>query len=352
MKMKRKRIRQMNGCMKWKKIIYKFSILFLLILASCTNKEQDESQTDNNVTVTPTLTNSVSIDEINSNKTEEAIDIENNSIEIGFLYAFDYWNLYDYSNAAYPTQGEYEEAITNGIEDIATFLGKEDWLKQYDTKYKTLFVKLDINSSIKGGHMTIPVQYTADSLVCELGLNPVSFTDEVMSDVIFHELTHMITYNPNLKRYSISLALNDGLCEYVHYSIWNSKDGSFCGIDFQSYIIRSIEKMLNASEENQSVSDRVIADIGLDSATYLYPAFSDEWNCSYKYNSSFARYIIDSYGLDYFLLLHDPYEDSDLMAEHQAELYKLKDEWLDFLKEYPCTMTYEEMEEYFKTYNE
>ena len=271
---------------------------------------------------------------------------EESSMKVGFLYAYDYWNLYDYTDSRYPAKEDYEKAVTSYLSNIANFLGKENWLSQYDSTYKTLYIKLVVHSSTPGGAISWPTQYTSDSLVCELRINPDYFTGDKPHNPICHELTHLITYNPKLQLPSLSLSLNDGLCEYVSHSIGEINDCFTFDIDSHTYAL-SFDELIKNSQEEQIILDDVINNIGIQEyPSYHYTSFSKEWKYSYTYNYSFVSYLADTYGIDYFLSLQDPCEDVKQMEEHQAKLQELKKEWLDFLDQYTCTMTYPEMMDY------
>lgn len=275
---------------------------------------------------------------------------EPSSMKVDFLYTFDYWNLYDWSQSYYPTKDDYEEAVTNYLNLIASYLGKEDWINQYDPKYKTLYINLEVNSSIQGAQIIWPTQYTSDSLVCKLRLSSNNMTGEITHNPICHELTHLITYQPNLQAASLSYSLNDGLCEYISNSVGEPNDCFLFDIDSHTYLLLYFQELLKEGYEEQVVLDDVIDSIGnLEYSAYHYSAFSKEWMYSYIYNYSFVSYLIDTYGLEYFLSLHDPYKDSSLMEEHQDKLQELKEEWLVFLDHNVCTMSFSEMMEFLDT---
>jgi hypothetical protein len=319
--------------------------IILIPIAGCTNKVHIDNKSQIKETVTETTTDSDKNDS-NYSQVNESTNVDDTSIKIDFLYSFDYWNTYDYTKGLYPTKEDYEEAVLDYINRISTYLGKEKWLDQYDSNYKTLYVNLTISSNVRSGQLLAPVQYSVDSLVCELKINSRYFNSEAKHNPICHELTHLITYNPDLQSYSLSKGLNEGLCEYVSNAIGDKKDGINNGIDYHTYTLRYIENALETSEKDDSVLDDILANIGVESNSYLYPVFSEEWLFSFFYNVSFVKYIADTHGITYFILLHDPIEDSSVKAEHQTKLLELKSEWLDFINKYDCTMTVEEIKEY------
>lgn len=262
----------------------------------------------------------------------------NLSMSIEFLYQYDYWTLYDNSNAVFKTKEEYEKELRSYITDIEKLLHKETWLDNYDTQYNTLYIKLKIlDQSI--GTITPPAVYTTDSLIAYLIVGEDLFLNKF--NPIIHELTHLISYNPKLDRLGLSISLNDGLAEYVNKQIGGEDSYFIKNIPIHDYLTQYLP-VVYQFDINQDEAKEFINELATDELTYRYEAFSKDWMYFFMCNVSFVEYVIEEHGIDFFMNLHD-YHEEDNIKKQQEQLNDLKIEWIEYLNNYPYQMTYDEI---------
>jgi len=172
-------------------------------------------------------------------------------IKIKFFYDDKYWEKYDLTNAVYKTQDEYETAVCNYIDEIATLLNKQDWYEQNKGK-DTLYIDLVIAGKERYGATkqyledyddTMPISsyterladYTPKANVYTMNFNSAMFDHNIVP--IVHQLTNLITYNKVDKRSSFSSYLNIGFGEYVQNYLGMGNSSCNHGLDIHNYVI-------------------------------------------------------------------------------------------------------------------
>lgn len=321
---------------------YLMILVCLFLFTACSQSMKD-------VDVNQDVTQDVYLD-INLNKSQELKDELSTEVadptpepeltrSIEFLYQYDYWTLYDNSNAVFKTKDEYEKALRSYIVDIGELLHKETWFENYDARYKTLYIKLKISG--KGGKITPPEEFTNDSLIAYLTVDENLFLNHF--NPIIHELTHLISYDPNYSRIGLSFSLNDGLAEYVSKEIGG--DESYCikNIPIHDYLVQYLSRYFQLDVKQDEVNSFYNA-LATDESVYRYQAFSVEWMYFFMCNVSFVDYVINEHGIDYFMSLQDYYEDELNIKNQQEQINIMKSEWMNFLNTYQYQMTYEEID--------
>lgn len=264
------------------------------------------------------------------------------SIEL--LYQYDYWTLYDNSNALFKTKDEYEKALRAYIVEIGELIHKETWFENYDARYKTLYIKLKISGN-SGGSITAPVEYTNDSMITYLTVGENLFLNHF--NPIIHELTHLISYDPKLGRYGLSISLNDGLAEYVSKQIGGEDTYCIKNIPIHDYLLQYLSTYYQF-DVKQDEANSFYNVLAVDELVYRYQPFSLEWMYFFMCNMSFVDYIINEHGIDYFMNLHDYKEDELNIKKQQEQINIMKSEWINFLNTYQCQMTYEEIDSFIQ----
>ena len=190
-------------------------------------------------------------------------------IKIKFLYNDKYWEKYDLTNAIYKTQGDYETAVCNYIDEIAKLLNKQDWYEQNKDK-DTLYIKLEIdgkdnneatatNLHIENYEDTTPISsnnekladYTPKAYLYTMKFNSAMFDHNIVP--IVHQLTNLITYNQVDKRSSFSSLLSIGLGEYIQNYLGMGISSCNHGLDIHNYVIEH-EKVLESDPTISSYS--------------------------------------------------------------------------------------------------
>lgn len=258
---------------------------------------------------------------------------------IEFLYHYDCWTLYDNTKAVFKSKEDYEKTLRSYIKDIEELLHKENWLDNYDTKYKTLYIKLKITDK-QIGAITVPVEYTNDSLITYLTVGDNLFLNNY--NPIIHELTHLVSYNPIIDRFGLSISLNDGLAEYVNKQIGGEDTYCIKNIPIHDYLTQYLSQIYQLDIKEEKEND-YINSLATDEKIYKYQTFSQEWMYFFMCNVSFVDYVIQEYGIDYFMNLHDYIEGDENIKNQQKQMNELKTEWIEFLNSYQYQMTYDEI---------
>ena len=314
--------------------------------------------------------------------------INTTAIKIKFLYEEKYWDQYDLTNAVYKTQGEYEDAVCNYIDKIATLLNKQDWYtqnKDKDTLYLKLVVKGKAYYEQSKQHLeeyddTMPLTYTAKSNAFEdytpnaylytITLNSAMFDHGIIP--IVHQLTDLITYNQDTtsKRAIFSSSLNNGLGEYTQNYFGMGIASCNHGLDIHNYVIEhekicESDPTLNADLKPKGLfwagvtngalrsSSVVSASAGSSSVGSSSVGFSSSGtsslasaNFGVECCSSFVDYLVQTYGIENVMKMVDGYDESIYYLFNQNGLEGLKSDWQQFLASYPCKMTWDEMNAY------
>ena len=329
-------------------------------------------------------------------------------IKIKFLYEEKYWEKYDLTNAVYKTQGEYEDAVCNYIDEIAKLLNKQDWYKQNNKDIDTLYIKLVIQGkayyekskiSMEEYDDTMPItarrastleDYTPKAYLYTMTFNSAIFDHGIVP--IIHQLTDLITYKQvNMDgSSSFSSSLKNGLGEYTQRYLGMGIASCNHGLDIHNYLIEHEKTRENDPTITSYLKLRVLPSIGLISstigatstvnsstvnsstvtssvvATSSLPSSIETSSIgtssfgpssigtsslgSINYNveccSSFVDYLVQIYGIDNVMKMVDGYGDDTCYLFNQNGLAGLISDWQQFLSDYPCKMTWDEMNAY------
>ena len=280
--------------------------------------------------------------------TEEGVGADSETkpaFEIEFSYSEDYWKIYDLTNAVYKTQTEFENAVLSYIDQIATLLNKPDWYKNYKGMDK-LYIALDINDADDGisqGNIEFSQNYLKTSYTCDLHLSNTMFKHNRS------QLVHVLTKLIITKREGYPTSLEEGFCEYIQNELGMGIGSSNYGLDIHNYL-REFTKQHKENPESDNMN--IIRDeVGNPSGymiVYDYK-FAKSKNVSY-YNYwvssiySFVDYLVDTYGIESVMKLIDGYDDSIYYLLNQNGLSGLVSDWKQFLENYPCKMTGDEID--------
>ena len=319
-------------------------------------------------------------------------------IKIKFLYEEKYWEKYDLTNAVYKTQGEYEDAVCNYIDEIAKLLNKQDWYKQNNKDIDTLYIKLVVQGKeyyekSKIGKEeyddTMPItarrastleDYTPKAYLYTMTFNSAIFDHGIVP--IIHQLTDLITYKQvNMDgSSSFSSSLKNGLGEYTQRYLGMGIASCNHGLDIHNYLIEHEKTRENDPTITSYLKLRVLPSIGLISSTIgatstvnsstvnsstvtssvvttsSLPSSIETSSIgtsslgSINYNveccSSFVDYLVQIYGIDNVMKMVDGYGDDTCYLFNQNGLAGLISDWQQFLSDYPCKMTWDEMNAY------
>lgn len=255
-------------------------------------------------------------------------------LSIEFSYGDDYWEKNDLTNAVYKTQVEFEDAVCNYIKQITILLGREDWYKQYGNSTIKIYVVFDKNSSLSG-KMTPPntlnkrFTLTFDNAMFDHNCLP-----------LVHELTHLVTYSKSIVAPSFAISLSEGVAEYDgNYFLNGSTSTVNYGLDVNNVLIAYAKHYENDSEKNSKMNE-VFNSIG--TASKVYP---DE---EYRYylllcGSSFVDYLVRTYGIDDTMVMINGNDESVYYLFHDDGLSGLVSDWRQFLENYSCQMTWDEI---------
>ena len=325
------------------------------------NSESTTNTTSISTTDISNTINSTNIDGMKfaSNTTNTNLAGNNTAcgINIKFLYQDKYWEKYDLTNAVYKTQDEYETAVCNYIEEIAKLLDKPDWYKQNKDK-NTLYLKLVIEGKeyyqeqiqrMEEYDDTMPLsnigglaQYTPNSCIYVMTFNDAMFEHNIVP--IVHELTDLITYNQVDKRSSFSYSLSNGLGEYVQKSLGMGVDSCDHGLDSHNYVIEYQKICEDDSTAKINIKYLNVNRIGSSDMS----GFSMDSSLTLRYYwveccSSFVDYLVQTYGIENVMKMVDGYDESIYYLLNQNGLDGLILEWQQFLNNYNCKMTWNEM---------
>ena len=287
-------------------------------------------------------------------------------IKIKFLYEDKYWEKYDLTNAVYKTQEEYEDAVCNYIDEIAKLLNKEDWYEQNKDK-DTLYLKLTIEGKeyyekrpqyySEEFDDTMPISngsglgdYTPKACIYEICLNSAIFDHDFVP--IVHQLTDLITYNKDkdnhapLQVSSFSNSLRIGLNEYVQNYLGMGIASCNHGLDIHNYVIEHEKKYKNELALGSYISTKGLFWNGVTYGSLGIGGSLQERNFGVECCSSFVDYLVQTYGLENVIKMVDGYDNSIYYLFNQNGIEGLISDWQKYLSDYPCKMTWDEMNAY------
>jgi len=281
--------------------------------------------------------------------------------KIKFLYEEKYWEKYDLTKAVYKTQGAFEDAVCKYIDDIAKLLNKQDWCKQgkdkdtiyiklvvhgkeYYEKYPKLQYMEEFEETMPGANYGGLGEYTPKAYIYEMTLSSAMFEHNIVP--IVSELTDLITYNKDsAKLGSYSQPLRTGLDEYIQNALGMGINSCNHGLDIHNYVIEH-EKIY----ENDPAIKSYVQTKGLFwyGVTFRSAGTSsvDSANFGAECCNSFVTYLVQTYGLENVMKMVDGYDDSIYYLFNQNGIEGLISDWQKFLSDYPCKMTWDEMNAY------
>ncbi|MBE5962176.1 MAG: hypothetical protein E7256_12490 [Lachnospiraceae bacterium] len=276
------------------------------------------------------------------------LNLEEKTMKFEFLYDEEYWEQYDLSYAQFQTKEEYEKAVLNAMDAIATLYHKEGWYKQYADNKDTIYIRLTIEDSIYEGVSIPPTDYTMNSLIMRLQFTPNMFTHR--SSPFAHELTHIITRNKSTGKSSFSLSLTEGICEYAS----NMVEGSECtnqGIDIQTFYKYYFKTAIEHNFLTQEKVNTILACVGTEGNAYP-DFFPDNGGGAWILASySFVDYLIQTYGMDAMMTIFSADDETIYYDYNPDGLAGLKADWQDFLENYVPVMSDEEINDYVTELN-
>ena len=258
-----------------------------------------------------------------------------NSIEVQFSYLNDYWAKYDYSNAAFSSMKEYEEAVIKYMGEIEALFGQTDWWKKYDEAADTVNIQLQLAGDISYSYTERPTRTKKGVLHCKISLQREGFEEGYCP--LVHELTHLM-----LTDYSGMLSLEEGICEYSQWKIEQNFSFLDYGSDVNEYLLWN-EQYINTEcgSDRQAEIVNMKEIIGQSGAVYPFDRESSEekeqrnlrlW---YGYSFSFARFLVDKFGEESIAeILQNGTDNTAYMTYLNVEYPELKNEWEDYLATY------------------
>ena len=299
------------------------------------------------VVIAITTTTIVIID--NKKKSAEAeeknrIESETKSgIAIEFSYYEDYWKKYDLTNAVYKTQSEYEDAVRTYMNQITILLNKQDWYQEF-TGIDTIYIGLkiyDVDDAIGQQGILLSKNNNKTAMTCDLYMSNSMFKHN--SSPLVNMLTRLIITK---KEGDWLSSLGVGFCNYVQNNLGVGIGSLNYGLDIHNYLIEFTKKQVEATIKDSTMSE-IRDNVGEISLNHIYPATpkghlsNDYWTlCNY----SFVDYLVNTYGFESVMKLIDGYDDSIYYLLNQNGLSGLVSDWKQFLENYPCKMTGDEID--------
>jgi len=212
-----------------------------------------------------------------------------------------HWDSFDHTHSAYQTPEAFLTYVKDCADEIASFVGRPDWLDQHAEKVLRISVPAGRSYSKRYARPTVFLES--------------SWLSSDMAPV-YHELTHLIC--PNIT----SRSLSEGFCNYVHMQL----EGPPMVFTFgqNPHVVTQ-----NLIRHNPRAAD-MMNDIGAIKPFSRY-AESPLRGCFYTASHSFVDYLITTYGLEDFLQLYaattnEAYQ--TLWGKPYEEIYG---DWLAFL---------------------
>ncbi|SEW41861.1 hypothetical protein [[Clostridium] fimetarium] len=282
-----------------------------------------------------------------SAETEENIRAESETktktgINIEFTYYEDYWQTYDLKNAVYKTQAEYETAVRNYINQIASLLNKQDWYQQYEG-IDTIFIGLKVADSDDAPNLegiTFSKNISKTIVTCDLYMNNTMFRHN--RSQLIHLLTQLVTTkttNTMTMADGRTNALEHGFYEYVQSYLGMGIGSLNYGIDVHNYLNELTKKYEQDTIKNVTMS-KIRDNVGEISKYLTYHSYNEYFILS---NYSFVDYMVNTYGIESVMKMMDAYDESIYYMFNQNGLSGMLSDWKLFLEKYPSKMTLDEI---------
>lgn len=264
----------------------------------------------------------------NANKSSEVAYSEStqeSKLTIKFLYeSTDYWQKFDMSNAGYKTQAEYETAVLNYIDQITKLLSKEDWYKQYTNNNNIIYIKLVLTEKEIKETINFPKNTDSDNITFNINypIGMISYCDLPL----VNSLTHIITYNKLTGVSSFSKTLDDGICEYLQNHYYSGKGVMICDrpaqeVKERNYDVIDVHKVVKLEQSHNKLPFEKLE--------------TDNSGFAIRYRYSFVDYLIQTYGLEAVLKVHDGKDESAYNSLSKNGFSGLISDWKQFLSKYP-----------------
>jgi len=292
------------------------------------------------------------IKEYKTKATEKNISTQDDTkagISIEFTYDEDYWKKYDLTNAVYKTQEEYENAVRNYLDEIAILLNKQDWYEKY-TGMNTLCLELHINDlddgSTQEGISSYKESKKQSTFTYDLNLSSTMFTHN--RSQLVHALSDLVI----TKTQGISSAMDEGLADYIQNDLGMGVASVNYGIDIHNYLIE-YTKVNENNNVNKMLFDFIKNNVGAishnsESSYYTKASATPDYKIINEYKNlcidSFVDYLIQTYGMESVIKIIDGYDNSIYNLYNQNGLSGLVTDWKQFLENYNCKMTWDEID--------
>lgn len=271
-------------------------------------------------------------------------EITQKQMNYEFYYLADYWNAYDLSHSALPTQESFEALTAQYIPKIEALLGIYDWWAETVPNADTIGINMQAGNG--GSWAYSPYKISEKTVEITIILDLDSLQKRYGLDAaLAHELTHTIAGA------SFSQSLEEGLCDYVQTQVgtnpyrtqteWNK-----CEI---------IKLNMNMLQEKDIVSKEKLSEIknhiGAAEGGCPYGISTRNGRLWYHYSETFVTYLIDTYGMEKTVALIREGTDEDSYETYFGESFEeVKSDWTAWFDALEPSMTVEEIVEVEKAY--
>ena len=254
------------------------------------------------------------LDNENSTKETDLSEnkIEKESPEIFTSMTDDIWNSADMEHSGFSNKDDFLTETKYYIAAISDFTSRKD--KTYKIEYKfTDGVSMAYSSSNV-------IELKKD--LFEHALAPIA-----------HETTHIVCPNKN------STSLSEGFAEYCQDIFGKNPSPQSYGLDADAWT----NYLLDSSPDSFEILFPDIGNSGIKD-TFIYNELRQFF---YLLSSSFVKYLINSYGIDNFMLLYE----SDNLKNDYDNIYEkpfddLKAEWRQYIENYSEPISAQNLQDY------
>ena len=215
------------------------------------------------------------------------------------------WQTIDTTNSGFTCMDDFLATADNYFREIGAFLHGDEWPAIFEARYRGRLVNFNmVNriSHVHGGNVYLHRTFF------EHNLAPIA-----------HEITHIVL------PHWLNGFLGEGIATYCQERFGNNPTVFTFGVDVHGFVALY-------GDEIYRVLDVAWASREIRTLTSPYRVML------YTLSHSFTQYIIDSYGIDFFLELYF----RPLSTEYNEILRELKSEWIVFIQNYEVTFTLEE----------
>lgn len=275
-------------------------------------------------------------------------------LEMEFSYNADYWNTDYFKESVFTSQEVFEDIVKEEIVEICNLLGYSDFWIEENPNAKNMLLNVEFMGLPRStaGRLTA---FGEDNVWGKLSLSILS-QEGYRDGSLAHELTHILTGS------TLSISLEEGLCEYVRERVGYSKLSDYYAsqglelgeqerikLDYQA----CYQRALSSGEGTQEDFEQFWEHIG--KVGTAYPYLINTWKSTmwYRLSNSFTVYLIEEYGVDAVIDVLQKGEDESAYQQYLGkDLETLKAEWRQYFDELETSMNVEEyiekMQEIFK----